>query len=139
MMTTNAWTVIHLSTVVSVGNTMVCVLFAPLPLDNMRCHPLTIEKINAEHPLPEITLNGQPLRVRSPVFNHEAYFEHYRNESAKAMHKAVDPAKQDSIYEKKKLMREAYNQYLSGEITEKLFKDCLQGLMKHIEALTYGN
>ena len=117
----------------------VCALFAPLSFANMRCHPLTIEKINAEHPLPEITLNGQPLRVRIPVFNHEAYFEHYRNESAKAMHKAIDPAKQDSIYEKKKLMREAYNRYLSGELSERIFKDCLQGLMKHIETLTYGN
>jgi len=53
------------------------------------------------------------------------------------MYRATDPAKQDSIYEKKKLMREVYTQYLSGEITETMFKDCLQGLMTHIETLTY--
>ena len=130
-------TATRLSTVVSVENTMVCAPLAPLSYANMRCHPLTIEKINAEHPLPDITLNGQPLRVHIPVFNHEAYFEHYRNESAEAMYRATDPAKQDSIYEKKKLMREVYAQYLSGEITETMFKDCLQGLMTHIETLTY--
>ena len=121
------------------ASTTTSALIVPLTSANMRCHPLTIEKIKAEHPLPDITLNGKPLRVHIPVFDHASYFEHYRNESAILMHRAVDPAKQDAIYEKKKLMREAYNRYLSGELTQQMFKDCLQGLLKHIETITYGN
>jgi hypothetical protein len=100
----------------------------------MRCHPLTIEKINAEHPLPEITLNGQPLRVRIPVFNHEAFYEHHRNETAKAMLRATSDMS-DTIWAHKQLMKQAYASYLGGEMSENDFKRYMESISKHIESL----
>ena len=130
-------TATRLSTVVSVENTMVCAPLAPLSYANMRCRPLTIEKINAEHPLPDITLNGQPLRVHIPVFNHESYFEHYRNESAKAMIRAT-PDMQDTIWAHKQLMKQSYVSYLAGELSENDFKRYMESVSKHIESLAHA-
>lgn len=118
----------------------VCAPLAPLSYANMRCHPLTVEKINAEHPLPDLSF--APFdRVYIPVFNHEAFYEFYRNESAKAMIRATSDM-QDTVWAHKQLMKQAYTSYLAGELSENDFKRYMESVSKHIQSLSeknYGN
>lgn len=96
------------------------------------------EKVAAEHPL---EFKELPYRLTPKVYNHQAFYEQYRNESAIALGKASfkGEGNADKVWEIKTNMRTTYDTYLAGQISKEQFETMLKTLMQRIKTLVYGN